>query len=146
MEIVNQIITILSNYGNIILIVFSVIVSLIAVYNKIKSNFVKCISGFIKDAEKDTSLTNPEKMEMVILWIKQVIPKLFHILFNDKVLEEMAQNIYEDMKKYKDTYIKNKTGLSTGEVFKALETIKDDPKSPVNNVATTEIVEPDDEF
>ncbi len=146
MEIVNQIITVLSNYGNIVLIVFSVIISLIAVYNKIKSNFVKCISGFIKDAEKDTSLTNPEKMEMVILWIKQVIPKLFHILFNDKVLEEMAQNIYDDMKKYKDTYIKNKTGLSTGEVFKAIETIKDDPKSPVNNVASTETVEPDDEF
>lgn len=146
MEILNQIVTVLSNYGNMVLIVFSVIVSLIAVYNKIKSNFVKCISGFIKDAEKDTSLTNPEKMEMVVLWIKQVIPKLFHILFNDKVLEDMAQNIYEDMKKYKDTYIKNKTGLSTGEVFKAIEKIKDDPESPVNNTDTSNELEPDDEF
>lgn len=131
MEGFKEIYNICSQYLNIILIIFSAIVSLIAVYNKIKSNFTGLISSFIKLAEEDTSLSNIEKMDMVVQWIKQLIPNIFKIVFNDKTLRQIAQNIYDDMKQYKNIYIKNKTGLTTSQVISTINELKDDPESPI---------------
>ena len=83
-------------------------------------------------AEEDTSLSNEEKMDMVVKWIKQLIPKLFIVAFNDKTLQQIAQNIFDDMKQYRNTYIMNKTGLSTKEVINTIKTISDDPQSNLN--------------
>ena len=110
-----------SQYINIILITFSVSISIISVIYRIKSNFIGEITKFIKDAEKDTSLTSPEKMDLVVKWIKNLIPRIFIVVFNDATLKQIAQNVYDDMKEYRNTYIKNKTGLSTSSVIKIVE-------------------------
>lgn len=95
MELLNNI----KDYYNIIITIVSIIIALIAVAYKIKSNFVAQISKFIADAQ-DLELTGPEKMEYVISWIKDIIPRLFKVIFNDKTLNQIAQNIYDDMKEY----------------------------------------------
>ncbi len=95
MELLNNI----KDYYNIIITIISIIIALIAVAYKIKSNFIAQISKFISDAQ-DLELTGPEKMEYVISWIKDIIPRLFKVIFNDKTLNQIAQNIYDDMKEY----------------------------------------------
>lgn len=120
---------------NIVLFVISIFLAIISTVFKIKSNFTACISQFIKDAEADSELTNTEKMDMVISWIKDSIPRMFKILFSDKVLSMMAENIYNDMKTYREIYINNKTGLSTSRVIqivKELEEEKEDPEYKEN--------------
>ena len=106
----------LQNYWSTIITIISIIIAVISFIYKIKSNFTKMISKFIKDAE-NTELSNPEKMDLVISWIKDIIPRLFRVIFNDKVLRQIAENIYQDMKAYRDAYIKNKTGKETKEVI-----------------------------
>lgn len=95
MELLNNI----KDYYNIIITIVSIVIALVAVAYKIKSNFIAQISKFINDAQ-DLELTGPEKMEYVISWIKDIIPRLFKVIFNDKTLNQIAQNIYNDMKEY----------------------------------------------
>lgn len=95
MELLNNI----KDYYNIIITIVSIVIALVAVAYKIKSNFIAKISKFINDAQ-DLELTGPEKMEYVISWIKDIIPRLFKVIFNDKTLNQIAQNIYNDMKEY----------------------------------------------
>ena len=95
MELFNNI----KDYYNIIITIVSIIIALVAVAYKVKSNFIAQISKFIADAQ-DLELTGPEKMEYVISWIKDIIPRLFKVIFNDKTLNQIAQNIYDDMKEY----------------------------------------------
>jgi len=115
----------IENSWGTIMTIFTIIIVVISLYYKIKSNFTSVISGFIKEAEEDTSLSNPEKMNMVISWIKNLIPRIFQVVFNDKVLRQIAENIYQDMKAYRNAYIKNKTGLETSKLVEALETTKE---------------------
>ena len=61
---------------------------------------------------------------MVVSWIKDSIPRMFKILFSDKVLAMMAENIYQDMKKYRETYITNKTGMTTSQVIQIAKIAK----------------------
>lgn len=116
---------IIREYWGTFMTVFSIIIAIISVLYRIKSKFTTLISSFIKDAERDTSLSNPEKMDMVISWIKDLIPRLFRVVFNDKVLRTIAENIYQDMKAYRNAYIKNKTGLELPELVEVIESSKE---------------------
>lgn len=100
-----------------IMILLSIILAIFLAYSTVKNNFASVITNFIRDAEDHTELTNPEKMDLVISWIKNIIPRLFHVVFTEDILRQMAENVYQDMKKYRDTYIKNKTGYSTNKVI-----------------------------
>lgn len=62
-------------------------------------------------------------MDMVISWIKDVIPRIFSVIFNDTVIRAISQSIYDDMKKYKDNYIEAKTGVSTKEAISIVRTV-----------------------
>jgi predicted PurR-regulated permease PerM len=111
------------SYLNTILVIFSFVVALISIIYKIKSNFIDQIVKFIKNVEEDVSLTNTEKMDMVIKWIQNIIPRLFKVVFSEKVLRQIAQNIYDDMKAYREAYIKNKTGMTSAELSVTLKSI-----------------------
>lgn len=98
-------------YINIILTIISIAIALLAVYTKVKSNIIEAIIKFIKEAETK-ELSGAEKMQLVISWIKDVTPRLFQLIFTDAILKEIAQNIYNDMKEYRDNYIRsNKDAL-----------------------------------
>lgn len=62
-------------------------------------------------------------MDMVISWIKDLIPRIFTVVFNDTVVRAIAQSIYDDMKKYKDNYIQAKTGVTTQEALTIVRTV-----------------------
>lgn len=120
-----DLVNLIEEYWGNIMTVFSIIITVISIGYKIKSKFTSLISSFIKDAERDTSLSNTEKMDMVISWIRDLIPRIFRVVFNDKVLRLIAENIYQDMKAYRNAYIKNKTGLHVSELVEAIESSKD---------------------
>lgn len=114
--------------------ILSIILFIMSKYYDIKSNISANISTFIKDAQDYDNLTGPQKMDMVISWIKSFIPRAFSVLFNEKTLRQMAQNIYDDMRSYSETYVKSKTGLTIEKVEKIVEVL-DDPqyKNKTNN-------------
>ena len=104
MENVNDI---LSNIISILQVTWNILLCIIAIYIAIRSSLIKEITKYIAIAEEETDLTGKEKMALVVSWIKDLIPRLFRVLFTDKVIEIMAQNIYDDMKKYRESFIKN---------------------------------------
>lgn len=132
MDTIQMIWSNINEYISILLFIISVITSLIALYNKIKANFTGAITEFIKIAEEDTNLKPLEKMDMVVCWVKQLIPNIFKVVFNDKTLRQISQNIYDNMKEYKNTYVKNKTGLTTKQLINTINELKDDPESPIH--------------
>lgn len=132
MEMIKEIYSNLDSIVDLILLGFSIIMTIKAMYNKIKSKFNEKITKFINDAEVLEYLSNQEKMQQVVLWIKDLIPRLFIVVFNDETLEQMAENVYQDMKKFMNIRLKNKTGMKTNEVIKTINALVDDPASCVS--------------
>ena len=124
---IKSIIDLINNHWENIITIFSVIITLLSILYKVKSNFTSAITNFIKEAENETNLTNPEKMDLVVSWVKDIVPRLFRVIFNDKTLRQISENIYQDMKSYRDIYIKNKTGLNTTKVIEIVRNA-DDPE------------------
>ena len=136
MESIKEIYSNLEGIIDLVLLVFSVIMTLKAMYNKIKSKFNEKITKFINDAEVLEHLSNPEKMQQVVLWIKDLIPRLFIVVFNDDTLEQMAENVYQDMKTFMNLRLENKTGMKTNQVIKTINSLADDPASCVSKSET----------
>lgn len=116
----------MSSYISSLLLLISVAVSILAVYNRIKSNFINKITKFISDAEGEVELSGSEKMELVISWVKDIIPRLFKVIFTDKILKDIAENIFKDMRSYSDKYIHNMTGMEKTKVIEVVKAITDD--------------------
>ena len=74
---------------------------------------------------------------MVISWIKDLIPRIFTVVFNDTVIRAIAQNIYDDMKKYKDNYIQAKTGVTTQEALSIVRTVSIEVQKSLSGKDTT---------
>jgi len=102
----NDIDAILKTVYSIIQSLWNIILIVISLYIFIRSTLITKIAGYIATAESEVDLTGKEKMALVVGWIKDLIPRLFRVLFTDKVIELMAQNIYDDMKKYRENFIK----------------------------------------
>ena len=135
----------IKNYLDQILVLISVIISILAIYNKLKGNMISMIAKFISLAEENTDLSGSEKMDLVLSWLKDITPRLFRVIFNENTWNQIVQNIYDDMKKYKDNYIRNKTGMNTKEVINVITEILDDPQAPCcidEDRATVEAYEP----
>lgn len=141
MEGIKEILLNMKEYLNIILIIFSLIISIISIIFKIKSNFTALITQFIKDAEEKSELTGPEKMDLVIDWLKDLIPRLFKVVFNDTVLRQIADNIYNDMKAYREIYVNNKTGLATSQVIQIVKKVTSETEEVAEEKIKEEIPE-----
>lgn len=131
-EMVKVLYSNLESVLNTVLVLFSVYMTIKAAYNKIKSNFKSKITGFINDAEEMKNLSNSEKMEQVVLWIKDLIPRIFKVAFNDATLEQIAENVYQDMKKFMNSRLKNQTGMNTKQIVDTINALSDDPESIVS--------------
>lgn len=132
MEQINQIISIISDYINVLSIFIGAIVAIIALFYKVRNNIVEYATLFIASIEKEDSLTGPEKMDMVISWIKDLIPRIFSVVFNETVVRAIAQSIYDDMKKYKDNYIESKTGVTSREAITIVRTVSVEVKESLD--------------
>lgn len=137
MEQINQIIGVISDYINIISIIIGGGITVIALFYKIRNNIIQYATQFIALIEEDTNLTGSEKMDMVISWIKDLIPRIFTVVFNDTVIRAIAQSIYDDMKKYKDNYIQAKTGVTTQEALTIVRTVSIELQKSLSGKDTT---------
>lgn len=137
MEQFNQIIGVISDYINLISIIVGGGLALIALFYKIRNNIIQYATQFIALIEEDNNLTGPEKMDMVISWIKDLIPRIFTVVLNDTVIRAIAQSIYDDMKKYKDNYIQAKTGVTTKEALTIVRTVSIEVQKSLSGKDTT---------
>ena len=137
MQQINQIIGVISDYINVISIIVGGGITLIALFYKIRNNIIQYATQFIALIEEDTNLTGSEKMDMVISWIKDLIPRIFTVVFNDTVIRAIAQSIYDDMKKYKDNYIQAKTGVTTQEALTIVRTVSIELQKSLSGKDTT---------
>lgn len=137
MEQFNQIIGVISDYINLISIIVGGGFTVIALFYKIRNNIIQYATQFIALIEEDNNLTGSEKMDMVISWIKDLIPHIFTVVFNDTVIRAIAQSIYDDMKKYKDNYIQAKTGVTTQEALTIVRTVSIEVQKSLSGKDTT---------
>ena len=137
MEQFNQIISVISDYINVISIIVGGGFTVIALFYKIRNNIIQYATQFIALIEEDTNLTGSEKMDIVISWIKDLIPRIFTVVFNDTVIRAIAQSIYDDMKKYKDNYIQAKTGVTTQEALTIVRTVSIEVQKSLSGKDTT---------
>lgn len=89
---------------SIILFIVSIIAVLKSIKQAVKANLIEQAIKFIEEAEGETELSGPEKMDLVIGWMKDIVPRLFKVVFTDAVLKAIAQNVFDDMKKYAKKY------------------------------------------
>ena len=116
-----------STIKDLILLLITAIAIIKTIQYNIKANLTGQVAKYIKDAEGHADLTGEEKMALVIGWMRDFVPRAFNVVFTDEVLEQIAQNIFNDMKKYANKYIHNQTGGNITEAKLALESSKDDP-------------------
>lgn len=116
-----------STIRDLILLLITAIAIIKTIQYNIKANLIGQVAKYIKDAEGHEDLSGEEKMALVIGWMRDFVPRAFNVVFTDEVLEQIAQNIFNDMKKYANKYIHNQTGGNIIEAKLALESSKDDP-------------------
>ena len=110
-----------------VLLIVTTIAILKTIQYYIKANLTGHVAKYIRDAEGHADLSGEEKMALVVGWMKDFIPRAFSVVFSDEVLEHIAQNIFNDMKKYANKYVHNQTGGNITEAKLAIENSKDDP-------------------
>lgn len=125
---INDIWQYIQTFASIILLIISLLIGLKAIYQSIKANLIQQVVKFIVTAEGEALLTGPEKMNLVISWMKDIIPRLFKVVFDEKVLRMIAQNIFSDMKKYANNYVENKTGASVDKINKIIIVAQEVPE------------------
>lgn len=125
---INDIWQYIQTFASIVLLIISLLIGLKAIYQSIKANLIQQVVKFIVTAEGETLLTGPEKMNLVISWMKDIIPRLFKVVFDEKVLRMIAQNIFSDMKKYANNYVENKTGASVDKINKIIIVAQEVPE------------------
>ena len=103
---------------SVILFIISIIAVLKSIVHAIKANLIEQAIKYIQQAEGKANLTGPEKMDLVISWMKDIVPRLFKVVFSEKVLKQIAQNVFDDMKKYAKKYVESKIGTTIEEVVK----------------------------
>ena len=116
-----------STIKDLILLLITAIAIIKTIQYNIKANLTGQVAKYIKDAEGHADLTGEEKMALVIGWMRDFVPRAFNVVFTDEVLEQIAQNIFNDMKKYANKYIRNQTGGNVTEAKIAIASSKDDP-------------------
>ena len=112
----------------IVSIALTVIVFAWGLYQRVRGDSAAAVSGFIAEAEK-TGLLGSEKMALVVGWLYEMIPLPFKKILNKGSLENLAQKIFDYMKKYANAYIEAKSGKGK------------EAYTPVNNELASEVAE-----
>ena len=89
---------------NIVAYVLCVVLFAVALFFKIKGNVVGAVSELIAMAE-ETNLAGSEKMAMVVSKLAEKVPAAFKGFLTEERLQEIAQWIFDWMRKYAVAYI-----------------------------------------
>lgn len=98
----------------IIIVVICAITYGLMLYFKVKGNITVAVSEFIALAEQ-TDMCGAEKMAQVVACLYDKVPKFFKRFLSEEKLEEIAQHIFDWMRKYADEYIKKNEETCSGE-------------------------------
>ncbi len=88
---------------DIALIVICVVTYGLQVFFKVRGNVLGAVSELIALAEQ-TGLAGSEKMKQVVKALHEKVPKVLQGILTEDRLRQMAQSIFEWMRKYADTY------------------------------------------
>ena len=91
--------------ADIILIVLCVTGYAAQMYFKVRGNVLAAVSELVATAEK-TGLTGPEKMEQVVAGLYEKVPAPLKKILSEDRLRDIAQGIFNWMRKYADAYVK----------------------------------------
>ena len=75
-------------------------------YEKVKGNAAASASAFIAQVES-TGLLGKEKMALVVSWLYDLVPAPLKSVLSREALEDLAQHIFDYMKKYTNAYIES---------------------------------------
>ena len=78
-------------------------------YQKVKGNATEASSEFIAQVES-TGLLGPEKMALVVSWLYDMVPAPFKKFLDQEALKNLAQKIFDYMKRYTNAYIEAHNG------------------------------------
>lgn len=119
----------LSQILNVVLAIISIIIAVMAIITKLKNKLLSSIIIFIKDAENYPSYTKEQKINLVIEWSKSLFPlRIFKVIFNDKVLEQIAVNLYNDMIDYANKHVESITGVGIKEAKQIIDAVQGDER------------------
>lgn len=90
--------------ADIILIVLCVTGYSAQMYFKVRGNVLAAVSELVATAEK-TGLTGPEKMEQVVAGLYEKVPVPLKKILTEERLRDIAQGIFNWMRKYADAYV-----------------------------------------
>ena len=116
-------------YDGLIFLITTVIVAIRAVSHKIMTRILMSAMKWIGELQDNNTLSGPEKMELLLHYIKDFIPRFFNVIFSDKVLESITDSVYEDMKKYSETRVETKTGLTWQQMVETIRWLEDNSVS-----------------
>lgn len=119
-------------FFTIVNIMYVILLFVVLFYIYTKSTMYNRIPELIAFVEKK-DISGKEKMQLVVSCIKSLIPKFLKIALNDKVIEHIAQNLYDYMHEYAENYI---LYLANEEDKKELERIRNEELT--NNTISNE--------
>jgi len=110
---------------SIVFFILAVAVFVWGLYQRVKGNAAASASAFIAQVES-TGLVGPEKMELVVNWLYDMIPVPFRKILTKEALQGIAQTIFDYMKRYTLAYIDTHEGKE-----EAYESVNNDLASDV---------------
>lgn len=140
MEQIMELYSKFSDYGVPVMLLIITAMGLKSAGYKIVYKICKVSLKWIKELEMDDTLSGKEKMDTVVSYVKTAIPRVFKIVFSDKVIESISQSVYDDMKAYSDNRIASKLGMNWSQV---VQTIKESETNKVegDNTSVDSIME-----
>jgi arginyl-tRNA synthetase len=90
---------------DIILVVLCAAIYAVLLYFKVRGNVLGAVSELIALAET-TGLTGSEKMAQVVHGLSEKVPAPLKKVLNDQCLENIAQRVFDWMRRYADEYAK----------------------------------------
>ncbi len=98
------------NIYQLALVIISISLAIITIYNKIKYLCLKKASEMVARAESKTELTGEEKFALVYTWIEEDLPKIFKNTLFRSIVETIIEYVYKNSYDFMKKYVKRKTG------------------------------------
>lgn len=92
---------------DIVVAVICVIGYAVMIYFKVRGNIVEAVAGLIAAAEA-TGLCGSEKMAQVVAQLSAMVPAPLKGILSSKLLQEIAQRVFDWMRQYALNYIEAK--------------------------------------
>lgn len=116
----------MNNIYQLALIIISIALAIITIYNRVKYLCLKKASEMVAKAESKTELSGEEKFALVYTWIEQDLPKIFKNSLFQSVIETIIEYVYNNSYDYMKKYVKRKTGEDIDSIISQIKSAAKD--------------------